>query len=223
MFRNAHRTALAIVTMVMISAVPAAAQVQNGGFESSTPVPFGGFTTYGVGQNFGNWTVGSGTIDLINGYWQAAGGTYSVDMDGYNPGSIFQDLITNPGSQYSLSFAMAGNPGSDPIKTLNVFWNGAYAQTFTFDITGHSTGAMGWQTMVLSNLVASGTQTRLEFRSGTTASGGCCQGPALDDVAITETTSTPEPASVVLLASGLVGVGAVSRRRRRTDVRAIEA
>lgn len=220
--RRAARTAAAIATTAALLTTPAAAQlVQNGGFESSIPVPPISFTTYNAGQNFGTWTVGFGSIDLINGYWSAASGTYSVDMDGAQPGSIYQDLLTTPGSTYSLMFSMAGNPNTNnvmgPIKSMRVFWNGLLAGTFTFDITGHNPGAMGWQPIALNSLLATQSVTRLEFQSGTVpgAPGCYCLGAALDDVAVAaEVSTTPEPASLVLMATGLAGIGVVVRRRR---------
>lgn len=205
-----------VLAISTVFAASAGAQVVNGGFESSTPVAPGTFTTYGAGQNFGAWTVGSGTIDLLNGVWQAASGTYSVDLDGSSVGSIYQDLITSLGGTYNLTFALAGNPAGPPaIKTMDVLWGGANVGTFTFDVTGKSFANMGWQTFTVSGLTASSALTRLEFQSAT---GGQFNGPALDDVSIAQvSTVSPEPASMVLVASGLLGVFGIARKRKSTS------
>ena len=198
----------------MIVAASSGAQVVNGGFESSIPVTPGTFTTYSATQNFGGWTVGSGSIDLINGFWQAASGTYSVDLDGASVGSIYQDLVTSLGGTYNLSFALAGNSAGGPlIKSMDVFWGSTNVGTFTFDVTGKSPSNMGWQNFVVNNLTATSATTRLTFQSTTN---GNVYGPALDDVIVSQaTTVTPEPASMMLVAPGFVGVFGLARRKRK--------
>ncbi len=193
-------------------AAPLGAQLVNGNFESSTPVA-GSVDTYGAGSSFGGWTVGQGTIDLLNGYWQAADGTYSVDLDGVSVGSIYQDVATTIGEAYTLGFSLAGNPAGGPvIKTMDVLWGGSVVGSYTFDITGRSFAAMGWTPYTLAGLVSTTATTRLEFRSTT---GGNFYGPAVDAITLAPAVSAvPEPATLALVAGGLALVGGVARRRR---------
>ena len=162
------------------------------------------------------WVVDAGNIDQIgSGFWQAAEGVQSLDMNGTVPGGIHQDLATTPGATYNLSFSMAGNTAATPtIKHLQVFWNGGSIGTFTFDTTGHSFASMGWTTMSASGLVATGATTQLRFLSLDT---GTNAGPALDNVVVVQATgpgATPEPGSVALLI-GLGVSGSVFALRRR--------
>ncbi len=109
---------VAIVTIAAPITAHAVNLVSDGNFDT----PYGGssFTTFYGGTSFGPWTVTSGTVDLIGGYWQAPLGNGSVDLDGNSLGGIQQSLALAPGS-YNLSFYLSGNPdGGDPLKNLLV-------------------------------------------------------------------------------------------------------
>jgi choice-of-anchor C domain-containing protein len=159
----------------------------HGNFE----VPHAGarFVTYSAGETFGGWTVKSGSVDHIGGYWQAARDRQSVDLNGGpdHAGSVSQDISTIPGRSYKLRFAMAGNPELIPnigcfpgVKKMAINWSGEKIATVSFDSSGHSRTNMGW--IYHGYLVtADSAVTRLKFRS-LTLTGAC--GPALDDVSV---------------------------------------
>src|SRR4051794_4661911 len=57
------------------------------------------------------WTVGRNDIDYITTYWQASNGSRSIDLSGFGPGSLVQELQgLAVGRKYRVIFDMAGNP-----------------------------------------------------------------------------------------------------------------
>lgn len=169
-------------------AAPAAAQansLRNGSFES----PFVAVdSTWSPGQSFDGWTVDSASINLVGSYFQAAEGRQSVDLNGNpGPGAIYQDVSTIAGRTYRVRFALAGHPVADPlfpgcdqgVKRMSIGWNSTTVVTLSFDTSGHSLDAMGWQYREF-DLVATGSRSRLRFASETP---GYC-GAAVDDVAL---------------------------------------
>jgi choice-of-anchor C domain-containing protein len=153
--------------------------VKDGGFEK--PALSGGFTEYNAGQTFGKWAVTAGSIDLVTAsYWLPAQGTQSVDLDGSNAGTISQSLFTTAGTNYSLSFALAGNPvcGSQVVQ-MQIVWGSVVVATLSFDTTNHSTSSMGWKHYTYTVQATSATTT-LSFVSLTQS---LC-GPTLDAVAV---------------------------------------
>jgi hypothetical protein len=86
--------------------------------------------------------------------------------------------------------------------------------TFVFDNSGTSAADMGWVDRTVADLLATDGTMYLQFTSLTPG----FSGPALDDVRLVGTQSVvPEPSTVVLLASGLLGLGGVGLRRRRRE------
>jgi choice-of-anchor C domain-containing protein len=195
-----------IAALAMPSAGHAAAFI-NGDFELGTS-PGGTFVTFAApSTGITGWTVTTGSIDYIGGYWQAGDGARSVDLSGNGAGAIAQTFDTVAGLAYSVNFLIAGNPDGPGLKTLQVAATGNAAADYGFDSTGHSLAGMGWAGRVY-NFTATGASTTLSFSSLT----GTVYGPALDGVSVA-VTAIPEPAVWALMIGGLALVGMQMRRR----------
>lgn len=135
-----------------------------------------------AGQSIGAWTVTQGNVDLVGpGFWSAAAGTQSVDLNGLVDGAVEQTVSTLPGRIYDVEFALAGNPDGPPdVKTGRALVNGQPAKDFSFDVTGKNRGNMGYRKVRFS-FTATGPQTTVSFVSAT----GSAWGPVIDDVTIT--------------------------------------
>lgn len=193
-----------------------AAPFQNGSFEA--PGISGGsvYVTYAGGTSIPGWLFTGAGVDYIGTYWQPAHGTYSLDLSGAAAGGAEQTFDTVIGRTYRVQFSLAGNPDepSTPLKTVLVEASGNASQTYNFDITGRSLGDMGWSTHNYT-FVATSTATTLGFSS----QNNTAQGPALDNVTVTDI--TPAPAAVPTLSqwaliglAGLLGLLAVRGRHR---------
>ncbi|MBO1416539.1 choice-of-anchor C family protein, partial [Streptomyces sp. FH025] len=158
----------------------ASSHFDDGSFESPK-APANAFTEYNAGQLFGPWRVVSGSVDLIGaGMWQAAEGDQSLDLNGADSGTIAQTFTTVPGTTYSVTYALAGNPGGGPaLRTGQVLVDGQDFQDFSFDITGKTRTAMGYVGRQFT-FVAQNSSTTLSFRS--TVAGAF--GPVLDNVQV---------------------------------------
>ncbi|GAB2583085.1 hypothetical protein GCM10027168_14760 [Streptomyces capparidis] len=169
-------------------AAAAVSRFDDGSFE--TPVaPANAFNTVTAGQSIGPWQVTAGNVDHIGaGFWQAAEGDQSVDLNGTTAGTVAQTFTTVPGRTYTVTYSLAGNAGGGaPVKTGRVLVDGQNFQDFSFDITGKTFAAMGYVTRQFT-FVARNPTTTLAFASTTPAS---AHGPVVDDVLVRD--CPPDP------------------------------
>jgi choice-of-anchor C domain-containing protein len=193
------------VMMFGMSGVASANLITNGSFEKASDTDTYGFTTLSSGSTaIDGWKVTSGSVDWIKNLWDAADGLRSLDMSGAAPGTIASTTFaTEANKVYNVSFAMAGNTAGLPVeKKLEVTVGPPITiNTFTFDTTGkHYLTNMGWETKTFS-FTANSNLTTLSF--GDISLGSNFYGAALDNV-IVEAASFPEPASMLLMGTGLV-------------------
>jgi choice-of-anchor C domain-containing protein len=186
--------AIGALTLCVTTAQPARAQhtavtsFANGGFENPV-VPANTFTPFTAGSTIGPWRVAAGTVDLVgSGFWQAAEGGQSIDLNGNTPGMIEQPAQTRFGGCYTVTYTLAGNPDGGPaikrgfarVTQIGV-GHPSFQRNFAFDTTGKSRAAMGY------------VQQRFRFRAlshGITVTFGSATpgafGPVIDGVALTQ-------------------------------------
>jgi len=203
--------AVAAALIAACAAGSASAQiVQNGGFESPAvaPAPF----ETSPPQPIADWTVTAGSVDLIDGYWQAHSGSQSIDLNGNEPGTLTQTISLDTGQLYLLTFWVSGNPDGPPaLKTFDFSVTNTTSLTpangnFLVVSPPQSRANMNWQERDWLFLANSGTHT-LVFQSTTPGP----YGPALDDVGVT---LVPEPETYAMLLAGMGLIGFIARRRR---------
>lgn len=166
---------------------PSGNLIGNGSFEQ--PGFNSSFTTLTANTSTASfmpcWTVTSGNVDYVtNAYWQPSDGKVSLDMDGLNPGAVSQSFATTAGTQYTVSFDLAGNPTGTQPKRLQVSAMGTpSSQTYSFDSSKTSLSTMGWAQGQLFRFTANSPTTTLQF-SSLSADPNSSAGPALDNVCV---------------------------------------
>jgi choice-of-anchor C domain-containing protein len=165
--------------LVALTASPAsAAPVFANGFEN--PQLAVDFEEYVAGQQFDGWSVTAGSVGLTTD-WQSAEGRQSLDLSGFNDGTVARTLPAALLTTYKVTYALAGNSEGGPVlKSGKVSVNSRQVDTFTFSIAGKDNGNMGWtyRSFYFTNLLSSSSV--LSF-AGTT---GTAWGAVIDDVKV---------------------------------------
>lgn len=158
------------------------------------------------------WTVQNGTVDIIGTSIGAGfcldGSSHCIDLDGStgDAGDLSHGFSAVSGVTYTLAYQLSGNRRGG-LDTVTVQLDGVSQS--------HTLAALDpLQTFTLSFLASSTGPETFAFSNA----GGDNVGLILDNVVLTDsviTGSVPEPATLLLLTAGLVGLGFSRRRSRR--------
>lgn len=158
----------------------AANMIVNGSFEENELS--GGWSVY---DEVPGWTASQGSgIEIQEGVaGSAADGDAKVELDSHNNSGMYQDIPTQDGQTYSLSFQYSPRPGvATASNTVEVYWNGELLGSMSESGVGLSDTEFRTYTFEVEG---NGEEGRLEFRA---AGREDSYGGYIDDVTLMSTT-----------------------------------
>jgi hypothetical protein len=196
------KTLLAALLLTPLFASAATELVTNGSFEDKV-ISNGTWTTV---STLAGWT-GAPNIELRNNVaGNAFAGKNYVELDTGGNSSMFQNISTQAGAHYTLSFAYSARPSTGDTNDISVYWNNALITTKG---GSNATGSHQWQVFNFDVVGGAGSLSQLKFAA---AGRSDSLGGSLDAVSVTS--AVPEPESYAMLLAGFGLMGLFARRRK---------
>lgn len=107
-------------------------EVEDRGFEDGLTR---NWSNYATGQTIGAWTVVEGDVDTHStaAYGNGVGERF-IDLNGFGPGAISQNIEVVPGVGYRLSVTVSENQCGEAVKGMEIDWNGTTVSRLQVDL-----------------------------------------------------------------------------------------
>ncbi len=142
---------------------------KDGSFDIPLRWGMGASQVFQTGEAIGFWKVESGSIELLD-----RGGRFlkdtsiagkAIDLSGWQPGSVKQDITTQQGKTYVVKFSYSGNWWDNTFGKKTVVTVGNVAKEFSMEKpAGWSITSMQWQRAEFE-FTANSTKSTIAFRA----------------------------------------------------------